>query len=137
MIRVNNTITLRDAEIQERFVRSQGARGQNARKEETGVELRFDIAASSLPPEVQLRLMALGGRHVTQEGVLVTGSRANRSQAANREAARTRLLALLQRAAIEPTPRIPTRLSARSGKDRLEAKRARTLVKRLRSRSLE
>ena len=53
--------------------------------------------------------MALGGRHVTADGVLIVASRANRSQAENRRAARARLVVLLKRAAAAPKPRRATK----------------------------
>ena len=65
MIQVTDTIVLNDRDVNERFVRATGARGQNVNKEATAVELRVDIERSSLPPDVKKRLMALAGRHVT------------------------------------------------------------------------
>jgi hypothetical protein len=53
MIHITDTTALDDRELVERFVRATGARGQNARKEATAVELRFDIRQSSLPPDVK------------------------------------------------------------------------------------
>lgn len=132
MIRVTEAISLEDRDIQERFVRASGPGGQNVRKEASAVELRVDIAASSLPSEVKERLIALAGRHVTTHGVLVVVSRAHRSQAQNRDAARTRLLALLQRAAKPPKPRRPTRPRAAILEKRLELKKFRGAVKQSR-----
>ena len=109
MIRVTDAIALNDHEVEERFVRAIGPGGQNVRKEETAVELRFDIGASALPSDVKERLMALAGRAVTTDDVLVVVSRVHRSQPENREAARARLIALLQRAAKPPKKRRPTK----------------------------
>ena len=75
-------------EITKRFVRAMGTDGQNANRAATAVQLRLDINASSLPPEVKDRLLARGGRHVTRDGVLIVASREYRSQARNRMAAR-------------------------------------------------
>jgi ribosome-associated protein len=95
MMQVSDGIVLEEREIAERFVRAAGPGGQNANKEATAVELRVDLAKSSLPPDVQARAIALGGRHVTTDGVLVIVSRAYRSQRQNHDAARARLAALL------------------------------------------
>src|SRR5215468_11294965 len=97
-MRITNDLVVDHNEIEERFVRSMGADGQNPRRKATAVELRFDIDRSSLPADVQARLRALGGRHVTSHGVLVVVSRRYRSQARNREAAREQLLQLLREA---------------------------------------
>src|SRR5438876_11516958 len=95
-MRATSDLVVDDHEIEERFVRSIGADGQNPRRKATAVELRFDIDRSSLPADVRARLRVLGGRHVTAAGVLVVVSRWYRSQARNREAARTQLLQLLR-----------------------------------------
>jgi ribosome-associated protein len=133
MIHITDTAVLNDSEIVERFVRATGARGQNARKEATAVELRFDIARSSLPPDVQKRLLALAGRAVDRDRVLVLVSRADRSQMKNRESARARLLALVRRASTPPEPRTPTRISRAVRQSRLTVKHRHGALKRARS----
>jgi ribosome-associated protein len=137
MIRVTDEIVLGDGEVKERFVRAVGARDQNVRKEETAVEWRFDIAASSLPADVKVRLTRLGGRFVTSDGVLVVVSRALRSQPDNREAARARFVALVRRAARPPKIRRPTRPRRAAREERLAAKHRHSDVKRLRSGSAD
>jgi ribosome-associated protein len=129
MLRVTDSITLDDRQVEERFVRAIGPGGQNPRKEATAVELRLDIAASSLPSDVKDRLRVLAGRAVTTEGVLVIVSRAQRSQAENRQAAHGRLIGLLQRAAKSPKKRRPTRPRKAVREDRLAAKKRRGAVK--------
>ena len=109
MIRVTEDVNLNESEIHERFVRAMGPGGQNSRNEATAVELRFDIPASSLPKDVRERLLELGGRHVTTDGVLMVVSRAYRSQPENRDAAHGRLLALLRKAAATSRKRRPTK----------------------------
>ncbi len=135
MIRVTESITLDDREVDERFVRAMGPGGQNVRKEATAVELRLDIGASSLPQDARDRLKALAGRAVTTDGVLVVVSRARRSQAENRETARARLVALLQRAAALPKKRRPTKPRRAVREERLSSKKLRGAVKRSRGRS--
>src|SRR5262245_47707398 len=109
MLRITSAIAIDDAEIGERFVRASGPGGQNVNKVATAVELRFDVAASSLPDDVKQRLVAAAGSRLTADGVLLIDSREHRTQAQNREAARARLVALLQHAARRPKPRRPTR----------------------------
>jgi ribosome-associated protein len=64
--------------------------------------------------------------------VTVTASE-QRSQLANRQAARARLAALLREAAAPPQrPRVPTRPGRAANERRLEAKRSRAAIKRAR-----
>lgn len=132
MIPITSTISIGEHEVVNRFVRAKGPGGQNARKEATAVELRLDIGRSSLPRDVQERLIALAGRHVTSRRILVVVSRTFRSQVANREAARARLVGLLRRAATPRKPRKPTKPNRVELRDRMIAKERHSALKRAR-----
>ena len=134
MIRITDTIAIEDRELDERFVRASGPGGQNVNKVSTAVELRFDVRASSLPPDMKQRLMTLAGSRMTGDDVLLIDSREHRTQAQNREAARARLIALLQHAARRPKTRRPTKPKRAAKEKRLESKRQRSEVKSLRGR---
>lgn len=135
LIRITSAIAIHEREFDERFVHASGPGGQNVNKVATAVELRFDVGASSLPPDVKARLAMLSGNRMTTDGVLVLDSREHRTQAQNREAARARLVALIQRAAVPPRTRRPTRPGRAAKERRLTAKKRRAVVKGLRDRS--
>jgi ribosome-associated protein len=130
---MDSTLVPHERQIEERFVRASGPGGQNVNKVATAVELRFDVGASSLPLHVKSRLTALAGSRMTTEGVLVLDSREHRTQGQNRAAARARLAALIQQAAIRPRTRRPTKPGRAAKERRLTAKKLRANVKGLRS----
>jgi ribosome-associated protein len=129
VLQVTPSIAIREYELSERFVRSSGPGGQNVNKVATAVELRFDVGASALPGDVKARLAALAGRRMGDDGVLLIDSRAFRTQAQNRAAARERLVELVRRAAVRPRPRKKTRPTRAARDRRIEAKVQRSRIK--------
>jgi ribosome-associated protein len=124
MIDVTPSIAIREDEFQFQFKLASGPGGQNVNKVATAAELRFDVAGSpSLPEAVRARLLALAGSRVTQDGELLITARRYRSQERNRQDAINRLVALIQRAAEPPKPRIKTKPSRATKQRRMDDKR--------------
>ena len=126
---------IREADLDETFVRSSGHGGQNVNKVASAVELRFDARRSkSLPDDVSARLQRLAGSRLTQDGIIVIFAQRFRSQERNRADARERLVALLIEAQERPTIRRATRPTLASKEKRLKSKGRRSLVKSFRNR---
>jgi ribosome-associated protein len=111
-----------DAELAIDYIRSPGPGGQNVNKVASAVQLRFDVARSTLLDEwTRTRLATLAGRRLTRDGWLVLTAHRHRTQEANRRDAFERLAELIAQARVRP-------------KTRIEGKKQRTQVKRMRGR---
>jgi len=120
-------------ELSWRFSRSSGPGGQSVNTTDSRAELSYDLAASdALDPVLKERaLRALADRLV--DGVITVTASEHRSQLRNRQAAASRLAALLTEAtAPPPAARRPTRPSRAARERRLAEKQRRSELKRLR-----
>ena len=129
MLTITSSLALDERELEERFVRASGPGGQNVNKVSTAVQLRLDLTASALPDEVKARVRSLFASRITSEDVLVIDAREHRTQAQNRDAARERLVSLLQQAAVRPKRRRPTRPSRAAKAKRVDVKKQRATTK--------
>lgn len=123
-------------ELVERFSHSSGPGGQGVNTSDSRVQLSFDVTTTSALNERQREraLTALAGRLV--DGVLTITASEQRSQFANRKAARQRLAALL-RSSLAPLPQRRASKPTRASKlQRLRDKRIRSELKAQRRRPL-
>ena len=136
MIRITDDICLGENEVELRFIHAPGPGGQNVNKVATAVQLRFDAAKSpALSSSIFRRLRTMAGRRMTLAGVLILTARRFRSQERNRVDALARLVELVRKASIFPNIRRPTKPSLGAKRRRLEGKRKRSNLKKMRSRS--
>jgi len=119
-------------EIELSAIRAQGAGGQHVNKAATGIHLRFDITASSLPDDLKLRLLQLSDQRLTKDGVIIIKSQQSRSQEQNRLTALQLLTELIQAALVEQKPRKKTRPTRSSREKRLAEKSRHSQRKSLR-----
>ena len=115
--------------MRESFITAAGPGGQNVNKVATAVQLRIDVYALRLDPQVFARLQLLAGSKLTSGGEIVFTARRFRTQDANRTDARTRLLALLADAHDLPQKRAKTRLNRVGKVQRLAGKKIRGTIK--------
>ena len=115
--------------VEESFIASSGPGGQNVNKVATAVQLRLDVFALRLDPQVFQRLKTLAGSKMTSRGELVLTARRFRTQEANRADGRERLLELLAEAQNLPVKRAKSRLNRVGKEQRLQGKKIRGAVK--------
>ncbi len=118
--------------LEESFLASTGPGGQNVNKVATACQLRVDIFALGLAPYAFRRLKELAGSKMTIGGELIVTARSHRSQEANREDARKRVIALIDKAHIRAVRRIATKPSRAAKAKRVDRKKVRSTVKKSR-----
>lgn len=133
MIPITKDIAINEDELRFEFVRAAGPGGQNVNRVATAVQLRFDVRHSpTLPQNVRARLERLAGSRINKDGMLIINARRFRTQTRNRQDAIDRLSDLIRRAAQRRKPRKKTKPSKAARERRLEEKRHRSQIKKLR-----
>jgi ribosome-associated protein len=124
------TFTLPEDLLEETFLASTGPGGQNVNKVATACQLRVDIFALGLAPYAFRKLKELAGSKMTAGGELIVTARTYRSREANREEARRRVIALIDKAHERQAHRVKTKPSRAAKARRIDDKKGRGAVKK-------
>ncbi len=130
-MRITDSISIDEAELEEKFIRSPGSGGQKVNKTETAVQLRFNARKSLvINHAVFLRLQKIAGSRMTQNGEIVITAHQFRTQELNREDARARLIKMIAQAVIPPKRRRKTKPTLASKRRRLDGKKRTSELKK-------
>jgi ribosome-associated protein len=116
--------------LEETFLASTGPGGQNVNKVATACQLRVDVYALGLQPYAFRQLKILAGSKMTIAGELIVTARSHRTREANRQDARARVIALIDRAHIRQPRRVATKPSKAAKARRVDAKKGRSTIKK-------
>ncbi len=132
MLKISNTVTLDENEVEIAAIRAQGSGGQKVNKVSAAIHLRFDITASSLPAYYKEKLLSLKDKRITKEGIIVIKSQQHRKRELNRKEVFERLVKLIGSVAVTQKKRLPTKPTKGAVKRRLHSKKKHAAKKQLR-----
>ncbi|MCE7729817.1 alternative ribosome rescue aminoacyl-tRNA hydrolase ArfB [Vibrio campbellii] len=136
MLKISNSVTIQDWEIQLLPIRAQGNGGQNVNKVSSAIHLRFDVRHSTLSEFYKERLLALSDSRISKDGVIIIKAQQFRTQEQNKEDALNRLQALIQSASRQEKKRIKTKPTRASQRRRLDSKNKQATKKQQRQKVL-
>ena len=128
-LKVSETVTVPASELREHFVRASGPGGQNVNKVSSAVQLKWNVSTSSLTDVQKNRIRTRWRARLSEAGDIIIDARTHRSQALNRDAARSRLASMIATALRPQKKRVATRPGRAAIQRRLDAKKQRSRTK--------
>jgi ribosome-associated protein len=130
---INQDLSIPDSEVRFSAARSGGPGGQHVNKVNSRVILEFDVMQTSALSQFQKRkVIEKVGHRLNKQGILRLQAQRHRTQSANRADLLEKFIGLFQYALRPVKRRVPTRVPHRVREKRLEEKKLRTQVKRVR-----
>ncbi len=137
MIEVTNNIVIGEDQLRFVFSRSSGPGGQNVNKVNSRVTVFFDVAnCPNLSEGQKKRIAAKLKSRMSKDGVLHVHCQKYRTQGENRVLVIERIAGLLRSALVRKPPRKKTRMPRAAKMKRLEEKKRRGDIKRLRGKKV-
>jgi ribosome-associated protein len=130
---IDRDLSIPDTDVRFSAARSGGPGGQHVNKVNSRVILEFDVLnTSALRPSQKRKIIERVGHRMNQQGILRLQAQRYRSQSANRADLVEKFIGVLQDALRPVKSRVPTRIPRSVREKRLEDKKLRTRVKRVR-----
>lgn len=133
MIHITENIFLNENELKFDFIRASGPGGQNVNKVSTAVQLRFNVINSnSFDENIKENILKKEKNRISRDGTLIIEAKRFRTQEKNRADAINRLINIIKRASQKQKKRIKTNPSEKAKEKRLNEKKKRSDIKKLR-----
>ncbi len=131
---INDTLVIPTSELEITSSRSGGAGGQHVNKTDTRITVRWNVKNSTvLNEQEKVRVVEKLHNQITQDGDLIIHNSVSRSQEHNRKMALKTLAEKVRKALIIPKRRMVTRVPAAVKAARVQSKKIRGQIKKLRS----
>ncbi|MFH1644387.1 MAG: alternative ribosome rescue aminoacyl-tRNA hydrolase ArfB [bacterium] len=135
---VKNSIVIPGHELEISTSRSGGAGGQHVNKTDTRITARWNVKkTTALNEEQKERVLQNLQTQLTKDGDLIIHSNATRSQLQNKQMALERMAKKIAKAMHVPKKRMKTRIPKKAKESRLQVKKHRGEIKKMRGKKIQ